>query len=67
MRRLMLGVGCLAVLAELTINYDVTGFDTVSRTAYLSNRKGYQSVLSSGTRSARQRRRGRIVLPRGGA
>lgn len=45
MRRLMLGVGCLAVLAELTINYDLTGFDTVSRTAYLSNRKGYQSVL----------------------
>lgn len=45
MRRLMLGVGCLAVLAELTINYDVTGFDTVSRTAYLSNRKGYESVL----------------------
>lgn len=34
-RQLMLATGCLAVVAELVINYNLTGLDTISRTDYV--------------------------------
>lgn len=41
-----LGIGCFAVISELAINFDVTGLDTTSRTAYVENWKDYETVLS---------------------
>lgn len=46
-RRLMLAVGCLAVVAELTINFDVTGLETTSRTAYVKHLADYRAVLAA--------------------
>lgn len=45
MQSLMLYLGGLAVVAELTINFASTGLDTVSRTAYLQNFNDYRSLL----------------------
>ena len=45
-RKIMLAIGCFAMLAELTLNYDVTGFGTVSRYAYIKDLKDYDNVLS---------------------
>lgn len=46
-RRLMLAIGCFAMIAELTLNYDMTGFDTVSRTAYREYMDDYKKVLAA--------------------
>lgn len=46
-RRLMLVIGCFAIIAELTLNYDMTGFDTVSRTAYREYVDDYKKVLAA--------------------
>lgn len=45
-RQLMLATGCLAVVAELVINYNLTGLDTISRTDYVKNLADYRAVLS---------------------
>ena len=45
-RQLMLATGCLAVVAELVINYNLTGLDTISRTDYVENLADYRAVLS---------------------
>ena len=45
-RRLLLAIGCFALLAELTLNYDATGLDTVSRTAYREYADGCRTVLA---------------------
>ena len=42
----MLATGCLAVVAELVINYNLTGLDTISRTDYVKNLADYRAVLS---------------------
>lgn len=52
LKRLMPAVGCLAIIAELTLNFDVTGLDTVSRTAYLKNLSDYRTVLAAGDEHA---------------
>lgn len=44
-KKIMLGIGCFAVVAELTLNYDVTGLDTVSRTSYVEDLADYRAVL----------------------
>lgn len=44
-RKIMLAIGCLAMIAELTLNYDVTGFGTVSRYAYVKDLADYDNVL----------------------
>ncbi len=46
-RSVMLAIGCFAIVAELTLNYDMTGFDTVSRTAYLEYADDYREVLAA--------------------
>ncbi len=46
-RRLMLAIGCFVMLAELTLNYDMTGFDTVSRTAYTEYMDDYEKLLAT--------------------
>lgn len=45
-RQLMLATGGLAVVAELVINYNLTGLDTISRTDYVKNLADYRAVLS---------------------
>ena len=45
-QRLMLCIGCFAMIAELALNYDVTGFDTVSRTAYTEYMESYKQLLA---------------------
>lgn len=45
-RQLMLATGCLAVVAELVINYNLTGLDMISRTDYVKNLADYRAVLS---------------------
>lgn len=45
-KRLMLVIGCFAMIAELALNHDVTGLDTVSRTAYIEYLESYQELLS---------------------
>lgn len=45
-RNMMLAIGCFAIVAELTLNYDITGLDTVSRTAYVEDWADYREVLS---------------------
>lgn len=45
-RNMMLAIGCFGIVAELTLNYDMTGLDTVSRTAYVKDLADYRQVLS---------------------
>lgn len=45
-RQAMLAVGCFVVVAELTLNYDITGLDTVSRSAYIGAMEDYRSVIT---------------------
>lgn len=54
-RRGMLAVGSIAMLAELTLNYDVTGLDTVSRSAYMEYTDAYAELLAAAeVRAAQQ-------------
>lgn len=46
-RRLMLVIGCFVIITELTLNHDMTGLDTVSRTAYMENMKDYDMILAA--------------------
>ena len=48
----MLGIGCVAMLVELFLNYNVTGFGTTSRTAYVEDLQDYQNVLADGEQQA---------------
>lgn len=45
-KRLMLGIGCFAIVAELALNHDVTGLDTVNRTAYTEYQESYRELLA---------------------
>lgn len=47
LKRIMLAIGCFAVVAELTLNFDLTGLDTVSRQAYVENLADYRTVLEA--------------------
>ncbi|MDQ9825214.1 hypothetical protein RFZ44_18065, partial [Acinetobacter sp. 163] len=38
-------IASLTAVLELTVNFDVTGLDTVSRTSYVKNRDDYAAVL----------------------
>lgn len=51
-KQYMLGIGCFAILAELTLNFDVTGLGTTSRTAYTEDLGDYKAVLSAGEEQA---------------
>lgn len=51
-KQYMLGIGCFAILAELTLNFDVTGLGTTSRTAYTEDLRDYKAVLSAGEEQA---------------
>lgn len=51
--KIMLAIGCMTMIAELTINYDVTGFGTVSRYAYVKDLKDYDNVLKQADASMR--------------
>lgn len=51
-KQYMLGIGCFAILAELTLNFDVTGLGTTSRTAYTEDLGDYKVVLSAGEEQA---------------
>lgn len=51
-KQYMLGIGCFAILAELTLNFDVTGLGTTSRTAYTEDLRDYKVVLSAGEEQA---------------
>lgn len=46
LRRLMLQIVCLAIVAEIAVNYGETGLGTTSRTAYLKQMEDYTSVLA---------------------
>lgn len=45
LKRLMLSIGCFAIIAELTMNFEATGLDVVSRSAYLKNSDDYEVLL----------------------
>lgn len=45
-QRLMLVIGCFAMIAELTLNHDMTGLDTVSRTTYTEYMDDYETLLA---------------------
>ena len=53
--RLMLAVGCFAMLAELTVNYNATGLETVNRTSYLADLADYRAVLAQGEELAKEK------------
>ena len=53
-RQLMLGIGCFAMLGELTVNFDVTGLDTTSRTAYLQRRDDYGELIKIAEEKAKE-------------
>lgn len=44
----MLGAACFALLAELLLNFNLTGLGTVGRTAYVKDLENYQDVLADG-------------------
>ena len=46
LKKIMLSFGCAAMLLELFFNYNVTGFDTTSRTAYVKSMDDYHAVLA---------------------
>lgn len=55
LRSLMLTIGCFAVLAELTLNFDLTGLDTTSRTDYVEALSDYRTVLKEAAEQADMR------------
>lgn len=50
----MLGIGCFAILAELTVNFDVTGLDTTSRVSYTKDLGDYAVVLEQAAAHAEE-------------
>lgn len=52
MKQWMLGIGCFVIIGELTLNFDMTGLDTTSRTAYVKNRDDYRAVLTMAEKKA---------------
>lgn len=46
MKLLMLGVGFLTMLSELSMNYNATGLGTTSRVSYTKDLKDYEKVLT---------------------
>lgn len=53
-RRMMLSIGCLAIVAEVTLNYDATGLDTVNRQAYVENLSDYKRLLDRAQEGAQE-------------
>lgn len=51
----MLSFGCAAMLLELFFNYNVTGFDTTSRTAYVKSMDDYHAVLAEAENQAQDK------------
>lgn len=54
LRRFALAIGCFVVIGELTLNFDMTGLATTSRSAYVNNWKDYGVLLSAAENSAQQ-------------
>ncbi len=52
MRRAVLFAGGLSVLAELILNFDVTGLDVTGRTAYVGRLGEYRTVLAAAEEKA---------------
>lgn len=52
LKSFMLGVGCFAMLAELLLNFDVTGLGTTTRSAYVKSLADYKNVLSQAKQEA---------------
>lgn len=48
MQQYLMLLMCVTMVVELGINFDVTGFDTTSRTAYVSAMEDYEQVLAEG-------------------
>lgn len=53
-KKLMLGIGCFMILGELTVNFDRTGLDTTSRTAYVEDLADYKNVLNQAKEKAKE-------------
>ncbi len=51
-RRLMLAVGCMAMVTEAALNYDRTGLETVTRTYYVEDRADYAALLARAEQDA---------------
>lgn len=54
-RRLMLAIGCFAIIAELTLNHDMTGLDTVNRGSYTEYMESYDTLLAEAKRREMER------------
>lgn len=52
LKRLMAGVACFSLLAELVINFEATGLDVTNRTSYVACREDYQTVLAAAEKAA---------------
>ena len=55
LKKIMLSFGCAAMLLELFFNYNVTGFDTTSRTAYVKSMDDYHAVLAEAENQAQDK------------
>lgn len=47
----------IVVITELTINFDMTGLDTVSRTSYVKDWKDYENVLEQAKKKESEKQR----------
>lgn len=50
----MLGAACFAMLAELLLNFNLTGLGTTGRTSYVKNLEDYRKVLAEGEELAEE-------------
>lgn len=54
LKKIMLSFGCVAMLLELFFNYNVTGLETTSRTAYVKAMDDYHAVLAEAKNQAQK-------------
>ena len=55
LKKIMLSFGCAAMLLELFFNYNATGFETTSRTAYVQSMDDYHAVLAEAEEQAQDK------------
>jgi len=54
LKKIMLSFGCVAMLLELFFNYNATGLETTSRTAYVKAMDDYHAVLAEAKSQAQK-------------
>ena len=57
-------IACVVMICELAVNFDMTGLDTVTRSAYTGNWENYETILQQASQKEQQENNGNAVFYR---